>query len=161
MLEDLLTEIGHIASPDWWRQNALPLFNILMIDLTLAGDNAIVVGMAAARGPSLHARQGHLLGHRRRGRAPDPVLGHRAADAPGDRPHVCGRAAATVRVPGRCTARSSMAVEHNMEQIEGQLASKETSPQRSHLLVGAVDDHHLADVSMSLDNVLAVAGAGG
>ncbi len=26
-----------------------PLFNILMIDLTLAGDNAIVVGMAASR----------------------------------------------------------------------------------------------------------------
>ena len=49
MLEELLIELGHLTSPAWWHQNAVPLFNILMIDLTLAGDNAIVVGMAASR----------------------------------------------------------------------------------------------------------------
>ena len=34
-----------------------------MIDLTLAGDNAIVVGMAASRVEPKYARQGDLLGH--------------------------------------------------------------------------------------------------
>ena len=57
MLEELLTEIGHLTSPEWWQQNAVPLFNILMIDLTLAWDNAIVVGMAASRvHPSMRAK---------------------------------------------------------------------------------------------------------
>ena len=45
----LTTDIGYLVSPHWWRTHAVPLFNILMIDLTLAGDNAIVVGMAASR----------------------------------------------------------------------------------------------------------------
>ena len=45
----LITDIELLLSPHWWRTHAVPLFNILMIDLTLAGDNAIVVGMAASR----------------------------------------------------------------------------------------------------------------
>ncbi len=45
----LVTDIEYLVSPHWWRTHAVPLFNILMIDLTLAGDNAIVVGMAASR----------------------------------------------------------------------------------------------------------------
>ena len=49
LLSVLATDIGHLVSPQWWRTHTVPLFNILMIDLTLAGDNAIVVGMAASR----------------------------------------------------------------------------------------------------------------
>ena len=45
----LIMGIGHLLSPLWWRTHAVPLFNILIIDLTLASDNAIVVGMAASR----------------------------------------------------------------------------------------------------------------
>jgi len=42
---------------DWLAENAVALFNILMIDLTLAGDNAIVVGLAASRvKPELRAK---------------------------------------------------------------------------------------------------------
>ena len=42
-------EAGHLLSIDWYRENGLALLNIMMIDLVLAGDNAIVVGMAASR----------------------------------------------------------------------------------------------------------------
>lgn len=34
---------------DWLSQNLVSLLNVIMIDVVLAGDNAIVVGMAAAR----------------------------------------------------------------------------------------------------------------
>lgn len=43
------TSLDHLTSPEWYRQNAVPLFNVLMIDLVLAGDNAIIVGLAASR----------------------------------------------------------------------------------------------------------------
>lgn len=38
-----------VLSPAWWSANFFAVVNILIIDLVLAGDNAIVVGMAAAR----------------------------------------------------------------------------------------------------------------
>ncbi len=50
-------EAGHLLSIDWYRQNGIALLNIIMIDLVLAGDNAIVVGMAAARvAPEIRAK---------------------------------------------------------------------------------------------------------
>ena len=50
---------------DLWPQLAA-LGQVIAIDLVLAGDNAIVVGMAAATVPLGAAPQSHLLGHRRR-----------------------------------------------------------------------------------------------
>ena len=44
-------EAQHLVSIDWYRQNFVPLINIIMIDLVLAGDNAIIVGLAASRVP--------------------------------------------------------------------------------------------------------------
>ena len=50
-------ELENLVSPEWWRQNFIPLLNIIMIDLVLAGDNAIVVGLAASRvAPEMRAR---------------------------------------------------------------------------------------------------------
>jgi YjbE family integral membrane protein len=56
LLQDLVTmlgavveEAGHLVSLDWYRQNFFALINITMIDLVLAGDNAIIVGLAASR----------------------------------------------------------------------------------------------------------------
>lgn len=50
-------EAGHLLSLDWYRQNGVALLNVIMIDLVLAGDNAIVVGMAAARvAPEIRAK---------------------------------------------------------------------------------------------------------
>ena len=44
-------EAQHLVSIDWYRQNFVALVNIMMIDLVLAGDNAIIVGLAASRVP--------------------------------------------------------------------------------------------------------------
>jgi YjbE family integral membrane protein len=44
-------EAQHLFSIDWYRQNFFALVNIMMIDLVLAGDNAIIVGLAASRVP--------------------------------------------------------------------------------------------------------------
>ena len=57
IIETVITDIGLLLSPEWWRLHWVALFNILLIDLTLAGDNAIVVGMAASKvHPSVRAK---------------------------------------------------------------------------------------------------------
>ena len=45
----LLNEIAQLGSAGWWTRNWDELVKILIIDLTLAGDNAIVVGLAASQ----------------------------------------------------------------------------------------------------------------
>ena len=49
MLGAFVEQAGNLLSLDWYRQNILALLNITMIDLVLAGDNAIIVGLAASR----------------------------------------------------------------------------------------------------------------
>ena len=51
MIEAMLGEFVQVATPAWWLANFVPLLNVVMIDLVLAGDNAIVVGLAASRVP--------------------------------------------------------------------------------------------------------------
>jgi YjbE family integral membrane protein len=51
MLGAFMDEAGNLVSVDWYRENLFALLNITMIDLVLAGDNAIVVGLAASRVP--------------------------------------------------------------------------------------------------------------
>ena len=44
------------TAADWLTQNWLALANVIMIDVVLAGDNAIIVGLAASRvAPELRA----------------------------------------------------------------------------------------------------------
>ena len=49
LLGSFFDEAGNLLSPEWYRQNFAALLNITMIDLVLAGDNAIIVGLAASR----------------------------------------------------------------------------------------------------------------
>jgi YjbE family integral membrane protein len=57
LFQALTLELEHAVSPAWWTANWAALLNILMIDLVLAGDNAIVVGMAASRvEPSIRSK---------------------------------------------------------------------------------------------------------
>ncbi len=49
MLAAAEAELENLGSADWWQQNFIALLNITMIDLVLAGDNAIIVGLAASR----------------------------------------------------------------------------------------------------------------
>ena len=59
-----------------------PCFAIVLIDLVLAGDNALIIGLVARNLPQAHATQGHLLGHLRR---------HRRARPDGRRGGLCPR----------------------------------------------------------------------
>ncbi len=49
MLVSFEAELENLFSADWYRANWVPLVNIIMIDVVLAGDNAIIVGLAASR----------------------------------------------------------------------------------------------------------------
>lgn len=159
MLEALLTEIGHLTSPAWWAANTVPLFNILMIDLTLAGDNAIVVGMAASRvHPAMRAK----------------VIFWGIAGAVVLRILFSGVAQQMLQVIGLTLAGGLLLLfvswkmykqivdgsEHSIEHVESQLASKDVPHDETNFW-SALWTIILADVSMSLDNVLAVAGAAG
>ncbi len=48
-MEQLLAELGQVGTSAWWQTNWWPLVNVMMIDLVLAGDNAVIVGLAASR----------------------------------------------------------------------------------------------------------------
>lgn len=158
-LSALLTEIGHLLSPDWWQANLIPLFNILMIDLTLAGDNAIVVGMAAARvEPKMRAK----------------VIFWGIAGAVILRIVFSGIAQQMLQVIGLTLAGGLLLLfvcwkmyrqiidgeEASIEEIEKGLAST-TTVGKPDTFMSAITTIILADLSMSLDNVLAVAGAAG
>jgi YjbE family integral membrane protein len=57
MLDTLIAEIPQLFTQAWWQTNWVPFLNIIMIDLVLAGDNAIIVGLAASRvAPDLRAK---------------------------------------------------------------------------------------------------------
>jgi YjbE family integral membrane protein len=57
MLGAVVEEAGNLLTLDWYRQNIVGLLNITMIDLVLAGDNAIIVGLAASRvEPAIRAK---------------------------------------------------------------------------------------------------------
>lgn len=49
LLGSAIESIENLWSPEWYRQNFVALFNVMLIDLVLAGDNAIIVGLAASR----------------------------------------------------------------------------------------------------------------
>ena len=159
LLSALATEIGHVLSPEWWRSHSVALFNILIIDLTLAGDNAIVVGMAASR-------------VRRDMRA--KVIFWGIAGAVVLRILFSGIAQQMLQVIGLTLAGGLLLLfvcwkmyrqivdseAPSMEEIEANLSRDKVNASDAGFW-GALWTIILADLSMSLDNVLAVAGAAG
>ena len=154
----LATEIGHLVSPEWWQSHLIPLFNILMIDLTLAADNAIVVGMAAARvAPDMRAK----------------VIFWGIGGAVILRILFSAVTQQLLQVIGLTLAggllllfvswkmyRQIVDDSHSIEEIEKELASPVARANWA-TFWSALWTIILADLSMSLDNVLAVAGAAG
>lgn len=153
----LATDIQLLLSPEWWRANSVPLFNILMIDLTLAGDNAIVVGMAASKvHPSIRSK----------------VIFWGITGAVVLRILFAGITQQMLQVIGLTLAGGLLLLfvswkmyrqiiegdGHSIEEVEKGLASTATPPDQKGFW-NAIWTIILADVSMSLDNVLAVAGA--
>lgn len=155
----LALEAQHMVSPEWWRTNWAALINILMIDLTLAGDNAIVVGMAAAQvRPELRNK----------------VIFWGIAGAVVLRILFSAVAQQMLQVVGLTLAGGLLLLfvcwkmyqqimaghGPSLDEIESKLADN-TAPKDEKNFWGALWTIIIADVSMSLDNVLAVAGAAG
>jgi len=159
MFDTVVTDIGLLLSPDWWRTHWVALFNILMIDLTLAGDNAIVVGMAASQ-----VRKDMR----------NKVIFWGIAGAVVLRILFSSIAQQMLQVIGLTLAggllllfvcwkmyRQIMDSNHeSIEAIEQNLASDNVNGHEA-TFWSALWTIILADLSMSLDNVLAVAGAAG
>ncbi len=155
----LVTDIEYLVSPHWWRTHAVPLFNILMIDLTLAGDNAIVVGMAASRvEKSMRAKVIFF------GIFGAVILRIIFSSVAQQMLQVIGLTfAGGILLLFVCWKMYKQIVEaetHSIEEVEKNLASSAPHPNAT-TFWGALWTIILADLSMSLDNVLAVAGAAG
>ncbi len=159
MMQSFTIELGHAFSPEFWRTHWVTLFNILMIDLTLAGDNAIVVGMAASKvRPDMRAK----------------VIFWGIAGAVILRILFSAVAQQMLQVIGLTLAGGLLLLfvcwkmyrqivdgeEHSIDAIEGNLSSNSVKGTEVGFW-GALWTIILADLSMSLDNVLAVAGAAG
>ena len=141
-------EAGHLLSIDWYRENGFALLNIMMIDLVLAGDNAIVVGMAASRvAPEIRAK----------------VIFWGIAAAVLLRIAFAAVTVQLLSIIGLTLAGGILLLwvcwrmyrQITGDQHEGDAASVGSELGFWHA-VGLIT---LADISMSLDNVLAVAGA--
>lgn len=155
----VLTELGHAVSPEWWRTHAGKLASVLMIDLTLAGDNAIVVGMAASKVRS-DIRQRVIFW----GIAGAVVLRILFSSIAQQMLQVIGLTlAGGLLLLFVCWKMYRQIVDgegENIHEVETSLASGQIKGSE----VGfwsALWTIILADLSMSLDNVLAVAGAAG
>lgn len=159
MMSDFFAEVGHLLSPEWWRTHMVPLFNILMIDLTLAGDNAIVVGMAASRvKKEMRAK----------------VIFWGIAGAVVLRILFSAVAQQMLQVIGLTLAGGLLLLfvcwkmyrqimdgdAHSIDEVQANLNSDNDAAANA-TFWSALWTIILADLSMSLDNVLAVAGAAG
>jgi YjbE family integral membrane protein len=139
--------VKDVAMPDW----LVPLFQVLLIDIVLAGDNAIVVGMAAAGLPAEQRRTAILWGIgaatvMRIGFAMLAIVGITLAGGV-LLLWVCWKMYRELREGG---GHAHEVDAHGAEN--GADAPRKTLPQ-------AIGQILIADISMSLDNVLAVAGA--
>jgi YjbE family integral membrane protein len=154
-----VVELGHLVSPEWWRTHAVPLFNILMIDLTLAGDNAIVVGMAASRVPKVMRSKVIFWGI-----AGAVILRILFSSVAQQMLNIIGLTLAggilLLFVCWKMYRQIADAEAHSIDNIERNLASDTVTGGEAGFW-SALWTIILADLSMSLDNVLAVAGAAG
>jgi YjbE family integral membrane protein len=151
-----VNELMSLTTLGWWKSNWDELVKIIMIDVVLAGDNAIVVGLAASQvAPSLRAKVIFW------GITAAVVLRIIFAATTTKLLTIIGLTLAggilLLWVCWKMYRQISGPSEHSLEDIEsGNIAA--VPPDKQLSFWGAVWQITLADVSMSLDNVLAVAG---
>lgn len=142
---------------EWLQQNLMGLLNVIMIDVVLAGDNAIIVGLAASRvAPAL---RGKVIFW---GIAAAVVLRILFAAITTQLLAIVGLTLAggllLLWVCWKMYRQITGGNAHSLDEVEKGLAAP-TAPANEMGFWAAVIHITLADVSMSLDNVLAVAGA--
>ncbi|MGD9785338.1 MAG: TerC family protein [Hyphomicrobiaceae bacterium] len=155
LLHSVLTEIVHAFEADWWRHNFDELVKVFIIDITLAGDNAIVVGMAASQVPVQQRAKVIFWGI-----LAAVVLRILFAAITQKLLLIFGLTLAggllLLWVCWKMYRGIVDGAEHDLDAVE---AGENGADGRS--FWSAVSQIIVADVSMSLDNVLAVAGAAG
>ena len=140
-------------------QSLTALFQVVMIDLVLAGDNAIVIGLAAAGLPEAQRKKAILIG----------ILAATAL-----RIGFAGVTVQLLQIMGLLLAGGILLLwvcwkmwrelqashpQHQAQNLSSARTSTADFAPREKTLGQAIWQITLADVSMSLDNVLAVAGA--
>lgn len=130
------------------------LLSVVIIDVVLAGDNAIVIGMAAARLPAEHRRWVIVLGV-----AVATVLRILFAYFTASLLEIIGLTLAGGILLLWVCWKMFRELQHRRGSIERTRVPEHTeAPAQHYSPVQALSRIVLADVSMSLDNVLAVAG---
>ena len=136
----------------------IPLAQVIMIDLVLAGDNAIVIGLAAAGLPKEQRGRAILIGI-----IAATVLRIGFASVTVQLLQIIGLLLAggvlLLWVCWKMWRELRAGHEHDLDALENQLNADGTPNGPRKTLGQAIWQITLADVSMSLDNVLAVAGA--
>jgi YjbE family integral membrane protein len=141
---------------EWFNENWFALANVILIDVVLAGDNAIIVGLAASRvAPELRAKVIFW------GIAGAVILRIAFAAVTSQLLQIVGLTlAGGLLLLWVCWKMYRQIQEgmHDPDEIDAQV--KSTGEVKEPLSYGqAIIQIIIADVSMSLDNVLAVAGA--
>ncbi|WPO41454.1 TerC family protein [Tardiphaga sp. 42S5] len=134
------------------------LFQVVMIDLVLAGDNAIVIGLAAAGLPKEQRGKAILIGI-----IAATILRIGFASVTVQLLQIIGLLLAggilLLWVCWKMWRELRAGHEHDLDALENQLNTDGTTNGPRKTLGQAIWQITVADVSMSLDNVLAVAGA--
>lgn len=160
-LASLTNEIAQLGTAGWWVTNWDALIKILIIDLTLAGDNAIVVGLAASQvAPEIRSK----------------VIFWGIAAAVGLRILFAGITTQLLAIVGLTLAGGLLLLwvcwkmyrqlstpgghghGHGHETADAHAVGAAATGKANMSFSAAVWQITLADVTMSLDNVLAVAG---
>ena len=155
-LTDAIAQLGNLVSPDWYQNNWAALANIILIDVTLAGDNAIVVGLAASRVAPEHRSKVIFWGI-----SAAVILRVLFASITTQLLAIVGLTLAggilLLWVSWKMYRQISGGDGHSPNDVMQGLNSA-PSPQSQLGFGAAIFQIALADISMSLDNVLAVAG---
>ncbi|MGQ0673757.1 MAG: YjbE family putative metal transport protein [Hyphomicrobium sp.] len=153
---DAFVQLGNLFSLEWYAANWIALVNIIIIDVTLAGDNAIVVGLAASRvAPENRARVIFW------GIAAAVIMRIAFAAVTTQLLQIVGLTlAGGLLLLWVCWKMYRQLTDGNGHAALGEAgsASAAASPVVQMSFGAAVFQIALADISMSLDNVLAVAG---
>ncbi|MBU2533417.1 MAG: TerC family protein [Alphaproteobacteria bacterium] len=154
-----MQELSQLSTPQWWRSHFDELIKVFLIDVTLAGDNAIVVGLAASQvAPEI---RGKVIFW---GIAAAVILRILFAAVTQQLLAIVGLTlAGGILLAWVCWKMYRQIKdgddEHSLAALEN--GDSPVTGGREMTFWAAVGQIIVADLSMSLDNVLAVAGAAG
>ena len=157
-IEVVQRDFSLLFSPVWWSTHWVAIWNVIVIDVVLAGDNAIVVGLAASRvAPEMRAKVIFF------GIAGAVVLRILFAAVTTQLLQIVGLTlAGGILLLWVCWKMYREVVTGGAAEALAEVEEGLESTVRNGAYLGtgaAIFNIVLADVSMSLDNVLAVAGA--